>query len=340
MPPRRRRKGRVKRLDSLLIGLVVAIVLSLIGYFYQGDAGYFFKSEDEKQQQSVGSALVAPSDVVLPPRGEHLSFLFLNAHNYFVNGEKSRSRYTSYPKKNKNKEAVADVIAHARPDIVGLCEIGGRLALEDLRGRLGKRGLDYPYYRVLERQGEDRALALLSRYPITADNSKVNYPLYGQQRRNMLRGILDLTIQHGEGEQLRVMGVHLKSKVSDDAAAATSLRKREASTLSQHVAKAAKSKRDMPILVFGDFNDDPEAAALSVLEKGSSELGKLRRLRPRDSAGKYWTIYYRRGDSYHVFDQIYVNGVLERELRDAKSGIVDIPESREASDHRAVWLAW
>ncbi len=337
MFPRRRRRGR--RLDSLLIGLVVAIVLSLTGYFYQGDANYFFKSEDG-EQQSIGSTITNPSNVVLLPRGENLSFLFLNAHNYFVKGEKSRSRYTSYPKKNKNKEAVADVIAHARPDIVGLCEIGGRLALEDLRGRLAKRGLDYPHYRVLERQGEDRAVALLSRYPIVADHSKANYPLYGQQRRHMLRGILDLTIQHGKNEQLRVMGVHLKSKVSDDEAAADSLRKREASTLSQHVDRAAKSKRSMPILVFGDFNDDPEAATLSILEKGSSQLGKLRRLRPADSEGRHWTIYYRKGDSHHVFDQIYVNGVLDEQLKKAKSGIIDIPASRDASDHRAVWLTW
>ena len=79
------------------------------------------------------------------------------------------------PKPKKEREAVADVIASAKPAIVGLVEIGGPVALQDLRERLAARHCEFPYFRVLPRKGEDRALALLSKYRISPALSSM-YP--------------------------------------------------------------------------------------------------------------------------------------------------------------------
>ncbi len=274
------------------------------------------------------------------PAPSPVRFLMQNVEDYFVAGEPQRSRYTIHPKPEASREAVANVIASARPDIVGLIEIGGEQALEDLRQRLAGRGLDYPHSRVLPRRGEDRALALLSRYPIAQDDSRADYPLYGEQRRNMLRGILDVTVKHPDGRAFRLMGVHLKSQVARDKAAADSLRTREAETLALHIGDALRKQPNMPLLVFGDWNDNPDAPALAPVRSLKGKAGKpgLIRLCPTDSKDEDWTLFYRGGKPTNIFDQIYVTPLLQKRMgRDAACGIVDLPHARRASAHRAVW---
>ncbi len=269
---------------------------------------------------------------LLPP----VRFLMHNVEDYFVAGEQ-RSRYNIRLKPEASREAVAEVIASGRPDIVGLIEIGGEKALEDLRQRLAARGLSYPHSRVLPRRGEDRALGILSRYPIAQDNSRADYPLYGQQRRNMLRGILDVTVKHPDGRSFRLMGVHLKSHVANDAAAADSLRKREADTLALHVAEVLRQNPNERLLVFGDWNDNPDAPALAAIRnlKGKSAL---HRVEAQDTRGESWTLFYRGGTPTSVFDQIYVNTLLRGRMgRQETGGIINTPNARRASAHRAVW---
>ncbi len=274
----------------------------------------------------------------MPKSGPAVRFLMLNAENYFVEGEQQRSRYINKPKPEEERDAVAQVIASAAPAVIGLVEIGGPLALADLQQRLRAAGLEYPHSRVLTRGGEDRALALLSVYPIVRDDSRADYGLYGQHRRRMLRGILDVTVQTDDARFFRIVGAHLKSRAGDDAAAAAALRYREAHTLALYLCTAMQTQPNMPMLVFGDWNDTPSDASLRLLEQGVSRQSALRRLKPRDSRGEEWTHYFRRGNSYHTFDVILVNSPLRKRMksRDA-SGVVDIPAAEKASDHRAVW---
>ncbi len=261
-------------------------------------------------------------------------FLMYNVRNYFVDGELNRSPYTVHAKKHSSCEAVVDVIASARPDIIGLTEIGGRKALADLQARLAKRGLHYPHSRVVERAREPRALALLSRYPIIQDQSKAEYGLYGQQRQPMLRGILDLTVKVDEKHRYRILGAHLKARKSNNPSEATSLRRREAETLSRYIASSSTRSQKLPLLVYGDWNDEPHDAALSSL----SSIAKLQHLKALDAQGKPWTLYYRPDKKYLIFDQIYINQALRERLpAGARSGVVDHRSFRHASDHRAVW---
>lgn len=272
----------------------------------------------------------------LPSPGKPVRFLMLNVQNYFVEGERQRSCYVLKPKKIESREAVATIIAESKAEIVGLIEMGGPLALIDLRKRLAARGVEYPYFRVLPRQGEDRALAILSMHPIVQDHSQAQVRLHRQKRRHMLRGILDVTVRLEDKRLFRLIGAHLKSRVADDAAAAAALRKQEAYTLALHIQHVARTQKGMPLLVFGDWNDAPVDVAPRLLQQGLSADAALHRLSPRDSRGEEWTLYFRRGRQYCLYDQIFVNSVLRKRMR-GQGGIVDSPHAAHASDHRALW---
>ena len=326
---------------DILLALAMLAVLAVLCFNYCGGSG-----EGSVEARSAAAAparehATAPETGVsaagIPATGEPVCFLMQNVENYFVEGERTRSQHVSRPKPAKAREAVADVIAAQRPAIVGLVEIGGPASLQDLLIRLKKRGLEYPYHRVLTREGEDRALAVISRLPIVQDRSVANYPLYGDHRRMMLRGILDVVVKAPDGRLFRILGAHLKSHVADDPAAADSLRQREAITLSGYLQKIAREQPNMPTLVYGDWNDGPGTPAIRQVEQGVSQDAAMVRLDPKDSRGQCWTIYYKGGHEYCTYDQIFVNKTLKSRMRKAKSGVVDIPAAKQASDHRAVW---
>ena len=347
------RRRKMPRKDALLVFLVLLVTGLLVERFGGDDTilrwlGAPQPAQQEEYVPTVGAvslsaevAHTAPLQkqvdiAAIPKPGKPVRFLMHNVQNYFVEGEAYRSRYVLKPKSRESREAVADIIAGAKAEIVGLIEIGGPVALQDLRKRLAERGLEYPYFRVLPRQGEDRALALLSVHPIVQDNSQENVKLHQQKRRKMLRGILDVTVQLEDKRLFRIIGAHLKSRVSDNSGAANALRKQEAYTLAQHIQHIARTQKGMPLLVFGDWNDGPADAAPQILQQGLSADASLRRLSPEDSRGEEWTLYYKRGKEYCIYDQIFVNPTLRERMR-GQGGIIDTPAASKASDHRALW---
>lgn len=274
----------------------------------------------------------------MPASGNPVRFLMHNVQNYFVWGEQQRGRYVVKPKSEQSREAVAEVIASEHPEIVGLIEIGGPMALSDLKKRLEKRGLMYPYYRVLTRAGEDRALAVLSKYPIVHDDSVAQCRLAGKKNRCMLRGILDVTVLLPDKRLFRVVGAHLKSRVGDDPAAAAVLRNEEANTLIHHIQAAVQKTPRLPMVVFGDWNDGPNEESAKALTQGMAADAVLQGVTPADSRGELWTIFYAAGGEYSIFDRLYINKALSKRMgHHPVCGIVEIPATTAASDHRAVW---
>ena len=329
-----RLKALLRRSDLLLIGLTLLVSGLLMARY----------------GAPVSSAVVAEQEAVPEPveeEGESLSvakagaavrFLMYNAHNYHVSGDVARARHERKIKPIAQRNAVAESIAQVKPEIVGLIEMGGPAALDDLAERLEKLGLSYPHRKVLTRYGQNIALALLSRHPFAQDHSKADCPLVGQTNKMMLRGILDVTVSLADQRKFRIMGVHLKSRVDDNPAAALAQRSREARTLAAHVQHAMRQQPEMPILVFGDWNDGPGAQALSAVTQAPSRELALKRLNPKDEHGESWTFFYKAGNEYSTLDQIYVNSVLSRRMGSkSKMGIVSELPQKVASDHRAVW---
>ena len=333
-------KKLLRRSDVLLILLVAIVSALLYSYYAPEETG----QEAQSAEGPPICATEAPETGVrrecraVSKAGPPIRFLMFNARNYFVEEDLPRSQYHRDIKTVREREAVARVIASAKPQIVGLTEIGGQAALRDLARRLARRGMNYPHSMVLERWGEDRALAILSRYPIAKNFSVADCLLEGRTGRRMLRGILDVLVELPDGRSFRIIGAHLKSKKADDPTAADALRNREARTLAGHVQRATRSMPWMPILVYGDWNAGPDEPSLAILTQGKTRESALRRLTPLDDRGESWTIYYKNGGMYSAFDQIYVNPVLLHRMgKKAQMGIVSDRDAHEASDHRAIW---
>lgn len=327
------------RVDSLL--LLLALMVSLLLYA-RYNAGAMAGVSAPAEAAPVAAEPGTPEQE--PPTPEHkpakdaapVRFLMYNVHDYFVDKDPKRSRHPRKTKPIAQREGVAGVIAGARPEVVGLIEIGGPAALDDLAARLEARGLRYPYRKTLTRWGEDRALALLSMHPIVADHSVADCKLVGQSSRRMLRGILDVSIQPvGDERVFRIIGAHLKSKVADDPREAEMLRIREARTLAAHISAVLLRSPQAALLIYGDWNDGPGTPALNTLTGCCG--GQLRRLNPVDDNGETWTIYYRGGQEYSVFDQIYVSPSLSKSMgRKSRQAVLPQPGTAP-SDHRALW---
>lgn len=340
MPPARP-VHLLRRADMLLI--LLTIVVSCLLYAYYGGGADRGVSRAELVEQSA-TALPAPPPGETEERPHAPSkqaapvrFLMYNVHDYFVAKDPKRSRHTLKMKPLAEREKVADVIATVRPEVVGLVEIGGPAALDDLAERLAARGLRYPHRKALIRWTEDRALAVLSMHPIVADHSVAECKLLGNGSRRMLRGILDVSVQPAGDERVfRIIGAHLKSQVSNDPAEAEAQRTREARTLAAHIVGVLRRNPQAALLVYGDWNDGPKSTALTMLTRGCG--GALKRLSPQDEHGESWTIYYRDGQEYNTFDQIYVSPALSKSMgRKSLQGIISQPSGTQPSDHRAVW---
>lgn len=339
----RRLHRLLHRVDTMLVLLTLLVSWALMQR-YSPLEGIGLAEVPYSQSAPVATAMAEEEEEMPAPRqparnAAPVRFLMYNVQNYFVDADKKRSPHPRRAKPVRERDVVADVIASARPEVIGLIEMSGPAALDDLAERLAARGLKYPHRRVLARWGEDRALALLSMHPIVADRSKADCPLVGQTKRMMLRGLLDITVEAADKRRFRILGVHLKSRVSDNPTAAQALRAREARTLADTIQRILQKNPDAPLLVYGDWNDGPKAPALAVMSQGSTRATTMQRLKPEDANGESWTIYYKDGGEYSTFDQIYVNSALHKRMGSkAKSGIIGETRGKNrSSDHRAVW---
>lgn len=271
----------------------------------------------------------------IPAAGEPLRFVSYNVFNYFVHDVSPSTGRKLLKKSEQSRQAVADTIMKGRPDMVGLAEVGGVDALEDLKERLKKAGGDFPFSIVLNRPGEDRQLAFLSRFPIGADNSRTEVPLDRGKRKTMLRGILDIVVDIPDGRKFRFVGVHLKSKKDSDGTA-DMLRRMEAHTLREYLTATDEG---LPLLVYGDFNDGPDSPAVQTVLGDQKGANGLKRVVPRDANRETWTLHYAKGEAYFSYDHVLMNKDLQKRLgRNFRKGILGGAESRGASDHRAVWI--
>lgn len=258
-------------------------------------------------------------------------FVAYNLENYTIQGS-ARTR----PKTERAKDAVAQMIAEAHPDVLGVCEMGAADALEDLRERLKVRGVEFAEVELVVGPDPERHLALLSRFPLASRQSKpkISYELNGVPQL-VRRGFLDVTVQIGGAYRLRLVGVHLKSKLPIPEGESL-VRRMEAQLLRRHVDSILSEDPKANLLVYGDFNDTREQPALRevVGERGSP--GGLTELPAEDDLGDRWTHYWRTADVYARIDYLLANKALLPEVLRGSARVWRGTVWREASDHRPV----
>jgi len=259
-----------------------------------------------------------------------------NVENYLRMERHIDGKTELAPKPEKEIQALIRIIKEINPDILGVCEIGGPDDFEDFKNRLKQTGLGYAHFEYVAGPDQERHLALASRYPIVSHQSitDASYVANGI-REKVRRGFLDVTIQINPTFELRLLGVHLKSKLAAPIDEAL-LRRNEAHLLRQHVEKILTSTPSTELMVYGDFNDSKNEPALQEIMGPRASPDHLFDLWLSDQVGDRWTHYWKFADSYERIDFIFVTGKLLSKWDRSKSYIYRSNDWNEASDHRPI----
>ncbi len=246
---------------------------------------------------------------------------------------------TEASKPDDEKNVAVQVIVDVAPDIIGVIEVGSKEEFADLQSRLKARGLEYADSEYVQAADPDRHVTLLSKFPIVERNSKtaVQFDIGGIPR-SMSRGILDVTIQINPNYQLRVLGVHFKSKRDVPEYDQATMRAREALYLKNYSNRIIEEDPDVNLLLLGDFNDTRNEYPIKEL-LGASGVNSLSALQLADENGDVWTHFWGYADIYSRIDYLMANKGLLPEVIESKSGINRSEGFAEGSDHRAIYTA-
>jgi len=263
-----------------------------------------------------------------------------NVENYTVADRMVDGVYRpAYPKPEKEKAALREVIAGIKPDILAIEEMGAQSYLDDFRRELRQAGQDFPHAVVLEAADPDRHVAVLSRIPFKEIKRHDKVPIVYRGRPDVVkRGVLEVIFATSEGD-VSVFVIHLKSKRTerkDDPEGAIQ-RAAEAEAVRDLVLSRYPDPAKAKFIICGDWNDTRGTRPVHALQKrGDTVIGEL--VSATDSRGEAWTHFFRREDTYSRIDYLLVSPGLKRFVTPNSARIWDGPYTADASDHRAVYL--
>tara|TARA_R110002096_G_scaffold35629_17_gene100354 strand:- start:1682 stop:2614 length:933 start_codon:yes stop_codon:yes gene_type:complete len=268
---------------------------------------------------------------------EQLTLVFYNLKNYLAMERRvSGEIVEDAPKPEPEVKAVIEGLVAMQPDILGVCELGDQSFLDDLQARLKAAGIDLPHTEhITSASGWNRNLALLSRFPLIATNSRDDYSYsIGDTRLPLQRGVLDVTIQVNPEYQLRYVGLHLKSKREFAGADQALMRLNEARLARQHIDRIFEEEPGANLIVAGDFNDLRIEPPVKALQGGFGKDSYLSSLTLHDQYGFRWTHHWSFADSYARFDFALYSKGLSPEIDRPASHIYHWDDWDKASDHR------
>jgi endonuclease/exonuclease/phosphatase family metal-dependent hydrolase len=278
--------------------------------------------------------------LLLCATAQALTLAAYNVENYTVADRMVEGVYRSaYPKPEKEKAAVARVIAGIAPDILAVEEMGTQPYLEDFQAELRAAGQNFPYIALLEAPDPDRHVALLSKIPFKQVRRHATVAAaYAGKRDVVKRGVLEAIFATSAGD-VSIFVVHLKSKRTenrDDPESALQ-RAAEAEAVRDLVLSRYPDPRQGKFIVCGDWNDTPGTRPVKAMQKrGHVEIGEL--VAATDSHGETWTHYYRREETYSRIDYFMVSPALRPFVAGTRGKIWDGAGAAEGSDHRAIYL--
>jgi endonuclease/exonuclease/phosphatase family metal-dependent hydrolase len=243
------------------------------------------------------------------------------------------------PKPEAEMAAAVGVIRAIAPDILGLIEMGDEAVLREFQERLKSAGVDLPHAEWVRGEDPVRHIALLSRFPLTARDSRDDVPFeHNGSRLRVSRGILDVTVSPAGVGPIRIVGAHLKSRRTTPDFDERTVRAKEALALRGHLDSIFSAAPDSRLILFGDLNDTKNEYPVRVLLGTPGSPGALRDLPLADSRGFRWTHYWAEADQYSRIDYIFVSARLRPLVAAGRSGISDAKDWAAASDHRAIHM--
>ena len=243
----------------------------------------------------------------------------------------------AYPKPEKEKAALRQVITGVAPDILAIEEMGPPAFLEDFQRELKRAGQNFPHTVVLEAADADRHVAVLSKVPFKEVRRHAKVPItYFGQPEVVKRGVLEVIFATTEGD-FSLFVVHLKSKHTErkDDPESAQLRALEAAAVRDLVLTRYPDPAKAKFIVCGDWNDTRGSRPVQAMQKrGETSIGEI--LSATDSRGEEWTHFYRRDATYSRIDYVMVSAALKPLVTEGRAKIWDGPGVKEASDHRMV----
>jgi endonuclease/exonuclease/phosphatase family metal-dependent hydrolase len=264
-----------------------------------------------------------------------------NVENYTIANRMVDGVYRpAYPKPEKEKAALWQVIAGIAPDILAVEEMGAQAFLDDFRRELKQAGQDYPHAVVLEAADKDRHVAVLSKVPFKEVHRHAAVPLtYFGRKELVKRGVLEVVFATTEGD-FSLFVVHLKSKYTerkDDPESALQ-RALEAEAVRDLVLSRQPDPAKGKFIICGDWNDTRGTRPVKAMQKrGETVVGDL--VYAADSRGEVWTHFFRREDIYSRIDYLLVSPALKPFVAGNRATIWDGAGVGDASDHRPVFLS-
>lgn len=209
---------------------------------------------------------------------------------------------------------IAEVIKRQRIDIVGLQEVDrgvertGRV--DEIKELARLTGMDYAFAHNLDYQGGQYGVAVLSRFPILA----IDHRRYANRRERERRGFIRVEVEVG-GRRLNFVTTHLDYQWADGRLFET-----------EQLLKALADVRG-PLLVVGDFNEEPPGGSYEMMLKAGFADGWRRSCATcaEDPAG---------GQTYPADKPTKrIDYVFYRGLGDDDHAAASVPDTL-ASDHR------
>ncbi|MCC6233035.1 MAG: endonuclease/exonuclease/phosphatase family protein [Verrucomicrobiales bacterium] len=267
-----------------------------------------------------------------------------NVENYLLTAAGTRE-----VKSEAAREKVVESLRACAADLLALQEVGGEDALQDLRRRLGRVGLDYAHHELVRGADTNIQVALLSRWPITRRQPHVHdsYLVSGRRFR-VSRGFLEAEVKVSSGYSLTVLVAHLKSRRAMAEADEAEMRKQEALLLRKKMEACTAGQPRANVVLLGDLNDTKDTEPVRILigrggaqwtdarpaeRNGDTGFSPNPRWQPRTVS---WTHYYGVEDSYSRVDYILLHPNTVREWVRAESFIPVVPDWGRGSDHRPV----
>jgi endonuclease/exonuclease/phosphatase family metal-dependent hydrolase len=265
-----------------------------------------------------------------------LRVMVYNLKNYSVLEEEGFPT----PKPEALRQQQADLIAGQKPNLVGLMEVGGRAALTDLQKRLERAGWDLPYAILVEAEDVHRQLALLADRPLR-DLSRTDLRFVkGSSFEGPARGLLWAAFEAASGKEWQVAGLHWKSRRETPGGDSAALRLGEARVMRQAFDEAFAAQPDLPLMVWGDFNEARTEPAHQALQGPSQSPGALQVVDLVDAQGDRWTHYWKETDQYARLDFLLISRALRPFRREDDSGILRPDNWLALSDHRPLLVVF
>lgn len=309
--------------------LVLACALAAFFYFPKfGEDGNF------SEKFSDGEIIINFSeqkDFSLFEEKDFIRVCIWNVKNYSLSFRDRLKR----PKPEIEKAAICEIVAQIKPDILMLQEMGGDEFLLDLAQRLADSGEIFNY-RVLQKSTLNSRLGILSkiRPKKVLDLNEIYFTYFNGETKRSPRAALGLHFE-SEGIEWCTFTVHLKSKygAKKDDFEFYEYRRRELAAILEKISDESHGK-DIPTLIGGDFNEDPNPQACELFEKRGFLI-------LRNIGETPHTYHWRKESRDSTYDYFYASKNMANFLRQEGASVftpLDITKKNAASDHRPVWV--